>query len=193
VEARYKVRDLLRGDAAARATYYQIMRNIEAMSVNEVRDDEDMPGIGPEGDKYEAPTQLQAVGAAAGDDNAREPAMLRTTDLAFEIREISLDAADVELRAATDRRGSPVFYGHAAVFNTRTAIGNPLTWGFYEEIASGAFTKTLQEGDARFLVDHNTQLLVSRVSAGDLRPRRRTRSASSSTPTSTRSCPTSGT
>jgi HK97 family phage portal protein len=66
-EARYKVRDLLRGDAAARATYYQIMRNIEAMSVNEVRDDEDMPGIGPEGDKYEAPTQLQAVGAAAGE------------------------------------------------------------------------------------------------------------------------------
>jgi HK97 family phage prohead protease len=95
--------------------------------------------------------------------------MVRTTDLAFEIREISLEAADVELRAAATADASPVFYGHAAVFNTRTAIGNPLTWGFYEEVAPSAFTKTLQEGDARFLVDHNTQLLVSRVSAGDLR------------------------
>ncbi|MBA3907866.1 MAG: HK97 family phage prohead protease, partial [Pseudonocardiales bacterium] len=77
--------------------------------------------------------------------------------------------ADVELRAAAEPAGAPMFYGHAAVFNQRTAIGNPLTWGFYEEVAPGAFTKTLQEGDARFLVDHNTQLLVARVSAGDLR------------------------
>ncbi len=73
---------------------------------------------------------------------------------------------DVELRA-TDS-GAREFFGHAAVFNSRTAIGEPLRWGWYEEIASGAFTKTLQEGDARFLVDHNSSMLVARVSAGDL-------------------------
>jgi hypothetical protein len=39
------------------------------------------------------------------------------------------------------------FVGHAAVFDVRTAIGNPLRWGFYEEIAPGAFTKTLSKGD----------------------------------------------
>lgn len=69
------------------------------------------------------------------------------------------DAADAE----------PKFVGHAAVFNSRTAIGNPLRWGWYEEIRDGAFTKTLSEGDSRFLVDHDSRLLVARVSAGDLR------------------------
>lgn len=76
--------------------------------------------------------------------------------------------SDFALRAADDTEPA-VFTGHAAVFDSRTAIGNPLTWGFYEEIASGAFAKTLREGDARFLVDHDTSLLVARVSAGDLR------------------------
>jgi HK97 family phage prohead protease len=61
------------------------------------------------------------------------------------------------------------FVGHAAVFNSRTSIGDPLTWGWYEELADSVFDKTLSEGDARFLVDHDTRLLVSRVSAGDLR------------------------
>lgn len=76
--------------------------------------------------------------------------------------------SDFAVRAADDD-AVPTFTGHAAVFNSRTAIGNPLTWGFYEEIADGSFTKTLNEGDARFLVDHDTALLVARVSAGDLR------------------------
>lgn len=80
----------------------------------------------------------------------------------------TLAVSDFALRASGDD-ATPVFTGHAAVFNTRTAIGNPLTWGFYEEIAPGTFSKTLQEGDARFLVDHDTALLVARVSAGDLR------------------------
>lgn len=78
-----------------------------------------------------------------------------------------LVGSDFTLRAQDD--GGPVFTGHAAVFNVRTAIGNPLTWGFYEQIAAGTFAKTLSEGDARFLVDHDTALLVARVSADDLR------------------------
>lgn len=78
-----------------------------------------------------------------------------------------LAGSDFTLRAEGD--DPPVFTGHAAVFDQRTAIGNPLTWGFYEEIAPGTFTKTLDEGDARFLVDHDTALLVARVSADDLR------------------------
>lgn len=61
------------------------------------------------------------------------------------------------------------FVGHAAVFNSRTSIGNPLRWGWYEEVDPSAFDKTLAEGDARFLVDHDSRLLVARVSAGDLR------------------------
>ncbi|KPL29074.1 hypothetical protein JI76_28545 [Streptomyces anulatus] len=84
-----------------------------------------------------------------------------------ERRDLSLATAGLQVRAADG--GGPGFTGHAAVFNSRTAIGNPLTWGFYEEIAAGAFTKTIAEGDARMLVDHDTRLVVSRVSAGSLR------------------------
>lgn len=85
-----------------------------------------------------------------------------------ERRDLTLATAGVQLRA-NDNQGAQGFDGHAAVFNSRTAIGNPLTWGFYEEIAPGAFTKTIDEGDARFLIDHDTRMVVSRVSAGSLR------------------------
>ena len=95
------------------------------------------------------------------------PLLTRGATATEERRGYALGDTDFQLRAATD--ATPVFTGHAAVFDSRTAIGNPLTWGFYEEIAPGAFTKTLQEGDARFLVDHDTSLLVARVTAGDLR------------------------
>ena len=91
-----------------------------------------------------------------------------TLEVAVERRGRSLGNTDFHLRAAVDDK-MPGFAGHAAVFNSRTAIGNPLTWGFYEEVAEGAFSKTLDEGDSRFLVDHDTAMIVARVSAGDLR------------------------
>ncbi|UUS30836.1 MULTISPECIES: HK97 family phage prohead protease [Streptomyces] len=84
-----------------------------------------------------------------------------------ERRDLTLATAGLQVRAGEG--ATPGFAGHAAVFNSRTAIGNPLTWGFYEEIAVGAFTKTIAEGDARMLVDHDTRMVVSRVSAGTLR------------------------
>ncbi|MFF9215622.1 HK97 family phage prohead protease [Streptomyces viridosporus] len=85
-----------------------------------------------------------------------------------ERRRLPLSTADVVIRAIEGEDGGERFRGYAAKFNSRTAIGNPLRWGFYEEIAPGAFTKTLQEGDARFLVDHDSYYVVSRVSAGTL-------------------------
>ncbi|MFC7929166.1 HK97 family phage prohead protease [Streptomyces cinereoruber] len=84
-----------------------------------------------------------------------------------ERRDLALATAGLQIRATEE--GGPGFAGHAAVFNSRTAIGNPLSWGFYEEIAPGAFSKTLAEGDARMLVDHDTRMVVARVSAGSLR------------------------
>ncbi|MFD0437011.1 HK97 family phage prohead protease [Streptomyces chartreusis] len=85
-----------------------------------------------------------------------------------ERRRLPLSTADVVIRAIEGDTSAERFKGYAAKFNSRTAIGNPLRWGFYEEIAPGAFTKTLQEGDARFLVDHDSYYVVSRVSAGTL-------------------------
>ena len=84
-----------------------------------------------------------------------------------ELRTSALDDCGLEVRASDE--GSKTFGGHAAVFNSRTAIGNPLRWGWYEEVASGAFAKTLQESDVRFLIDHDSAKIVARMSAGDLR------------------------
>ncbi|MEV6437243.1 HK97 family phage prohead protease [Streptomyces anulatus] len=86
---------------------------------------------------------------------------------AEERRHLPVGPAAVSIRA-DGTAGAERFSGHAAVFNSRTAIGNPLRWGFYEEVADGAFTKTLTEGDARFLIDHDSYYVVSRVAAGSL-------------------------
>jgi HK97 family phage prohead protease len=75
---------------------------------------------------------------------------------------------DVELRK--DDTGATIgFAGHAAVFDERTSIGNPLSWGFYEQVSPGAFTKTIQEADVRFLIDHDPSLLLARTKSGTLR------------------------
>lgn len=94
--------------------------------------------------------------------------MTRTSLMSEERRGVTLAAADIAVTRASDDV-PPKFTGHAAVFNTRTAIGNPLTWGFYEEIAPGAFTKTLGEGDARMLIDHDSYYVVARSTAETLR------------------------
>lgn len=85
-----------------------------------------------------------------------------------DLREVRTCTGVDDIAVRADAPETRRFTGHAAVFNTRAAIGNPLQWGWYEQVQPGAFTKTLQEGDARFLIDHDTAMLVSRVSAGDL-------------------------
>lgn len=82
-----------------------------------------------------------------------------------ERRGLPLATSGIEVRGD---KGDKRFFGHACVFDVRTAIGNPLKWGFYEECAPGMFTKTLQEGDQRMLIDHDPFYVVSRVSAGTL-------------------------
>jgi HK97 family phage prohead protease len=98
---------------------------------------------------------------------------LRSLHTGEERRDLGVVEAGMQIRVAdpdaADDVTDPVFTGHAAVFNSRTAIGNPLTWGFYEQVAPGAFTKTLSEGDARMLIDHDSSMVVSRVSADTLR------------------------
>jgi hypothetical protein len=69
---------------------------------------------------------------------------------------------------ADDSDAAIGFKGHAAVFNTKTWIGSK-RWGFWEEIAPGAFAKTLGESDTRMLHNHNPDLILARASAGTLR------------------------
>ncbi len=79
--------------------------------------------------------------------------------------------APLDQRAITRAAGddTPIgFKGHAAVFDRRTWIGSK-RWGFWEEIAPGAFTKTLGESDVRFLHNHNPDLVLARNVADTLR------------------------
>lgn len=72
-------------------------------------------------------------------------------------------------RAAHDGSGPGTFVGHAAVFDTRTAIGSPPNWGFWEEIDPGAFNRALGEKqDVRLLVDHDPSKLLARTASGTL-------------------------
>lgn len=76
--------------------------------------------------------------------------------------------ATIDKRSVTADDGVLRFKGHAAVFNSRTRIGSP-SWGFYEEIAPGSFSKTIGEADVRFLINHDPNLLLARNKAGTLR------------------------
>ena len=71
----------------------------------------------------------------------------------------------VELRV--EKRGDddkPVIVGHAAVFNK---LSEEL-WGFREQIAPGAFKKTIKESDIRALFNHDANFVLGRNTAGTL-------------------------
>lgn len=87
-----------------------------------------------------------------------------TLTVAREVRTVDVSDARVEQRSDT----AVTFRGHAAVFNVQTQIG-PAKWGFREQIAPGAFAKSITESDVRFLKNHDPNLILSRSSAGDLR------------------------
>jgi len=71
---------LLRGDTAARSTFYREMFNIGAININEIRGKEDLPSIGTDGDKHFVPMNLIPIDkvdefatAKAGNGMTEEP------------------------------------------------------------------------------------------------------------------------
>lgn len=60
---------------------------------------------------------------------------------------------------------SHVISGYAAVFNSRTSIGNY----FDEIIAPGAFSRSLSDGDIRALINHDWSNVIGRTKSGTLR------------------------
>lgn len=97
----------------------------------------------------------------------KRSAVYRATDPAGRlVRAARLDSQVITRDASAD--GSIGFKGEAIVFDTPTWIGSK-RWGFWEEIAPEAVTKTLREADIRFVQNHDPNLLLARTSAGDLR------------------------
>jgi HK97 family phage prohead protease len=84
-----------------------------------------------------------------------------------ERRDLALAHAGTEVRADGEG-GAERLYGLAAPYNVRTPIGNPRTWGWFEEFMPGAFAESIANDDQRKLIDHNPYYVVSRRSAGTL-------------------------
>ncbi|MEV7871500.1 phage portal protein [Streptomyces sp. NPDC088124] len=88
VYAKYQLGGLLRGDSAARATFYRAMRDVGAYTANQILDLEDLPPIdGPEGDLRLQPMYMAPLGSnplapgaesapAAGSNAARAAALM---------------------------------------------------------------------------------------------------------------------
>ena len=78
-------------------------------------------------------------------------------------RECRLYEAELEVRS--NDKGTKTLVGYAAVFNrTSSNLG-----GFVEQVAPGAFTKTIQEADVRHLLNHDANLVLGRNKSGTLR------------------------
>lgn len=62
--AKYALQGLLRGDSSGRATFYRAMRDVGALSANDIRALEDMPPLpaGANGDTYLQPTYMAPLG-----------------------------------------------------------------------------------------------------------------------------------
>ena len=61
-----------------------------------------------------------------------------------------------------------VIEGLVTPFGRETTIGDPKRGGFREEVAPGCFRKTLNEGDALMIWQHNMSMPLARSSAGNL-------------------------
>src|SRR5665213_2146042 len=93
-----------------------------------------------------------------------------------EYRVIAAEGVKIERRdGGIGRKPVTTFEGYGALFGARTLIGGegglgqPPGYGsFYEEVAPGAFARSLVENDAVMLFNHNPDLLLGRKSAGTL-------------------------
>lgn len=105
----YALQGLLRGDSAARATFYRAMRDIGAFSSNDIRNLEDLPPIGPEGDIYLQPTYMAPLGVnPLANDGGSVSAGARAAAHMAEAQRLLSEAADEEGRgedAHDDDRG----------------------------------------------------------------------------------------
>lgn len=71
--AEHSITGLLRGDSAARASYYREMLNLGVLSINEIRELENLNPIGPEGDQRFMQTNMTTLDKIGQDAPAPQP------------------------------------------------------------------------------------------------------------------------
>lgn len=87
-----------------------------------------------------------------------------------ETRDFAVGRPPVILRSQA--AGIVRFSGHAAVFDQRTWIGDPhKQWGFWEQVAPGAFSRAIAQDDVAFLYNHNEDTVMARTGSGTLKLR----------------------
>jgi hypothetical protein len=74
VYSRMNLRALMRGDPKVRGEWYKAMVNAGVMSINEVRELEELNAIGPEGDEHYLQTSMTTLGRIADGSNVAQPA-----------------------------------------------------------------------------------------------------------------------
>lgn len=82
-----------------------------------------------------------------------------------ELRRLQLDR--LVFRAdSEDSDSAGAFSGHATAFDVRYPIGDPNSWGFWEQFDTKACDRALdEEQDVRLLVDHDPSRLLARTSS----------------------------
>lgn len=115
---------------------------------------------------HDSQAEAQAqIGAIESNENGRSKMVGIPRRRMIEQRVLPLEVA---LRAGEDA-DAPKLVGHAAVFNEWTRIGEaPFGELFEEQVAPGAFRKTIREGDIRALWNHDPNIVLGRVKAGTL-------------------------
>lgn len=74
----HNVEGVLRGDIASRYQAYSVARNWGWLSVNEIRQKENMNSVGPEGDVYMQPMNMQSLATAPTAAPATDPSLMAT-------------------------------------------------------------------------------------------------------------------
>ncbi len=137
LEIEYDFSNLLRGDSAARSTYYNKMFNLGALSPNDIRDREGEQSI-EGGDQYFVPLNMVPLDQA-GQAQDRSNAPVIAPDPEQQVAE----QADPEQTDSTDARLVALLHGNAQRMARRVAAGNPPT----AKVLAGALAICIDAAD----------------------------------------------
>lgn len=102
----------------------------------------------------------------ANDKRRSRPELLRSPD-GRERR--AADLGGIEVRSGDLADGGPIpFRGIASTFMDPYAVGDPTRWGFWEQMAPDSFNSALGDDRTAMLKNHNPDLPLARVGAGNL-------------------------